>query len=131
MWRPEASHEGPREAGIGQRRGCRDRVSWRLHLILGSHFPSEGAASPCLVAPFGSPNVDVALTEKSPSSARLRILFAGAMTQRKGLADLFAAMKLVDSTAIEFVIAGSPLLPLDWYRRQIANFIYEPPRSHG
>ncbi|PTR10529.1 hypothetical protein C8R32_10156 [Nitrosospira sp. Nsp5] len=26
-WRPEALHEGPREAGIGQRRGCRDRVS--------------------------------------------------------------------------------------------------------
>ena len=35
-WRPEASHEGPREAGIGQRRGCRDRVprAWGARIPL-------------------------------------------------------------------------------------------------
>jgi hypothetical protein len=52
MGRPGASHEGPREAGIGQRRGCRDRVSWRPHPAAGSHLPSEGTAPPCAVAPF-------------------------------------------------------------------------------
>ena len=36
--------------------------------------------------------------ESDRSESRpLRVLFAGALTQRKGLADLFAAMKLVDS----------------------------------
>jgi len=44
--RPGASHEGPRAAGIGQRRGCRDRVSWRLHPAAGSHLPAEGTAPP-------------------------------------------------------------------------------------
>jgi hypothetical protein len=46
MGRPGASHEGPREAGIEQRRGCPDRVSWRPHPAAGSHLPAEGAAPP-------------------------------------------------------------------------------------
>ncbi|SCX87926.1 hypothetical protein SAMN05216308_101692 [Nitrosospira sp. Nsp13] len=35
-WRPEASHEGLREAGIGQRKGCRDRVprAWGARIPL-------------------------------------------------------------------------------------------------
>src|SRR6185312_5453543 len=52
MGRPGASHEGPRAAGIGQRRGCRDRVSWRRHPAAGSHLPAEGTAPPFAVAPF-------------------------------------------------------------------------------
>ena len=52
MGRPGASHEGPREAGIGQRRGCLGRVSRRPHPAAGSHLPAEGTAPPCTVAPF-------------------------------------------------------------------------------
>lgn len=89
------------------------------------------ASKRCLVAPFGSPDVDVDLAEDGPTSRRLRVLFAGAMTQRKGLADVFAAMKLIGSAEIELVVAGSPLLSMDSYRSQCANFIYEPPRPHG
>ena len=51
--RPEASPEGPREAGIGQRRGCRDRAPHargRPHPASGSHLPAEGTAPPCAVA---------------------------------------------------------------------------------
>lgn len=84
----------------------------------------------CLVAPFGSPNVDVDLARESRDSGPLRVLFAGAMTQRKGLADLFESMKMINSAEIELVVAGSPLLPLDWYREQFADFVYEPPRPH-
>ena len=85
----------------------------------------------CLVAPFGSPVVDLkagAVREKP--RAPLRLLFAGALTQRKGLADLFAAMKLIDSREVELVVMGSLLRPLEWYRARFANFIYEPPRPH-
>ncbi len=57
-----------------------------------------GRAKPCVVTPFGSPSLEA--ESSSPNANRtsgpLRILFAGALTQRKGLADLFAAMKLVD-----------------------------------
>ena len=63
-------------------------------------------------------------------SGPLRVLFAGALTQRKGLADLFAAMKMIDTSAIELVVMGSLLQPLDWYRERFPNFTYEPPRPH-
>ena len=63
--------------------------------------------------------------------ARLRVLFAGALTQRKGLADLFTAMRLVDSRDVELVVMGSLLQPLSWYRTQLSPFTYEAPRPHA
>ena len=61
----------------------------------------------------------------------LRVLFAGALSQRKGLADLFAAMKLLDSREIELVVMGSLLQPLAWYREQFPHFRYEPTRPNA
>ncbi|MEP6821114.1 MAG: glycosyltransferase family 4 protein [Chthoniobacterales bacterium] len=84
----------------------------------------------CVMAPFGSP-VSATKSAPSKSSAPLRVLFAGALTQRKGLADLFAAMRLIDSANVELVVMGSLLRPLSWYREQFPNFRYEPPRPHG
>ena len=95
-------------------------------------LPAEARAQKkCLFVPFGSPHVDLAdgVQQKDPSSP-LRVLFAGALTQRKGLADLFAAMKMIDTSAIELVVMGSLLQPLDWYRDRLRNFTYEPPRPH-
>jgi glycosyltransferase involved in cell wall biosynthesis len=89
------------------------------------------ASKPCVVAPFGSPSIEhVETAERKSEGGRLRILFAGALTQRKGLADLFAAMKLVASKEIELVVMGSLLRPLAWYRERFPHFIYEPPRPH-
>jgi len=94
-------------------------------------LPAEARAQKqCLVAPFGSPDVDLR-EGVTKNSGRMRLLFAGSMTQRKGLADLFAAMKLVNSKEVELVVMGSLLLPLSWYRKRFADFIYEPPRPHG
>ena len=50
---PRNVARGAREAGIGQCRGCRDRVSHasgRPHPASGSHLPAEGTAPPCAVA---------------------------------------------------------------------------------
>jgi glycosyltransferase involved in cell wall biosynthesis len=58
-------------------------------------------------------------------------LFAGALTQRKGLADLFAAMQLLNRRDVELVVMGSLLAPPSFYRRQLASFVYEPPRPHA
>lgn len=85
----------------------------------------------CLVVPFGSPSMNGSADVKPRLGDKaLRVLFAGALTQRKGLADVFAAMKLVDSKEIELVVMGSLLRPLDWYREKFSRFQYEPPRSH-
>ncbi len=97
-----------------------------------SSLPAEELGSrQCLVAPFGSPTVDLraAVTEKK-ADRPLRVLFAGTLSQRKGLADLFLATKLLDTKTIELIVMGSLLRPLNWYR-QFADFIYESPRPHA
>ena len=99
--------------------------------VLDSLPETVRASKPCVVAPFGSPSAErVAAAELKPDTGPMRFLFAGALTQRKGLADLFAAMKLVASKEIELVVMGSLLRPLAWYREQFPGFIYEPPRPH-
>jgi glycosyltransferase involved in cell wall biosynthesis len=99
--------------------------------VLDSLPETTRAAKPCVVAPFGSPSLDqLEPVERRPGNGPLRVLFAGALTQRKGLADLFAAMKLIDSKEIELVVMGSLLRPLAWYSEQFPRFIYEPPRPH-
>lgn len=83
-----------------------------------------------VVAPFGSPIPDKA--PRTPvSHGKLRVLFAGSMSQRKGLADLFAAMRGLRRNDVELVVMGSPVSDAAFYRRMYADFIYEPPRPHA
>jgi glycosyltransferase involved in cell wall biosynthesis len=89
----------------------------------------ENRRMQALVVPFGTPEVEHISPARRPENGRLRVLFAGSLSQRKGLADLFQAVKLVDSEKIELVVMGSLLRPLNWYR-QFAEFTYEPPRPH-
>ncbi|MEJ6981983.1 glycosyltransferase family 4 protein [Pedobacter sp. P351] len=81
------------------------------------------------VSPFGSPASDET-SKKEQSNRRLRVLFAGSMGQRKGLGDLFEAMKLLKTSQIELVVMGSLLAPMEFYRTQYADFTYEPGRPH-
>lgn len=86
----------------------------------------------CVIAEFGSPDGSPVEGEKEDHPSRpLRLLFAGSMSQRKGLADLFAAMKLLKRRDVELVVMGSPCASMDFYRREYPSFIYEPPRAHG
>jgi glycosyltransferase involved in cell wall biosynthesis len=85
----------------------------------------------CVVAPFGSPaDIDRSDVPHPTHAGGLRFLFAGALTQRKGLADLFAAMKLVQSKEAELVVMGSLIQPMSFYRNEFPDFVYEPPRPH-
>jgi glycosyltransferase involved in cell wall biosynthesis len=98
--------------------------------VLESLPAAARAQKECIIAPFGSPIVDLNKNPKR-NPRRLRVLFAGALTQRKGLADVFEAMKLVGSNSVELVVMGSLLRPIGWYRDQFADFTYETPRPHG
>lgn len=86
-----------------------------------------------LIAEFGSPNINPTLENfrPHPTKGKLRVLFAGSMSQRKGLADLFSAFQLLKRPDIELVVLGTPLCDLDFYRKQFPHFQYEPPRPHG
>jgi glycosyltransferase involved in cell wall biosynthesis len=83
-----------------------------------------------LIAEYGCPSP---LPEDRPvrDRSRLRVLFAGTMTQRKGLADLFAAMNLLQRPDIELVVLGTPLVPLEFYRNIYPDFVYETTRSNA
>lgn len=92
--------------------------------------PAARVTKRCVIAEFGSP-IPRSLSFRPPhSQARLRVLFVGGMTQRKGLADLFAAMRLLKRDDLQLVVMGSPAVPLEFYRTEFPDFIYEPPRPH-
>jgi glycosyltransferase involved in cell wall biosynthesis len=86
-----------------------------------------------VVAPFGSPQASLCKHSVSTNSAgrKLRVLFAGSMGQRKGLGDLFAAIRLLNRSDVELVVMGSPQAPMEFYRKEFRTFIYEPNRSHA
>jgi glycosyltransferase involved in cell wall biosynthesis len=99
--------------------------------VLESLPEAARSSKKCVVAPFGSPPVTDRPNKFDKTSEKVRFLFAGALTQRKGLADLFAAMKMAKSHQAELVVMGSPILPIQFYRNEFADFIYEPPRPHA
>ena len=108
-----------------------------------------------IISPFGSPepldekllakslelraqssadhNSDPIASRPSPfaPSTRLRVLFAGSLGQRKGLGDLFAAMRLLNRKDVELVVMGSLQAPMEFYRNEFADFTYEPGRPHA
>ena len=84
----------------------------------------------CIVAEFGSPEGVQTQKPRDLTRSPLRLLFAGSMTQRKGLADLFAAVKLLNRSDVELVVIGSLLMPMEFYRAHLPDFTYEPTRPH-
>lgn len=89
-------------------------------------------SKPTYVIPFGSPEIALSKAVLSAqSSLPLKVLFAGSMTQRKGLSDLFEAMKLLDTKNFELHVLGSPVVELEFYKQQYAEFIHHPPCSHA
>jgi glycosyltransferase involved in cell wall biosynthesis len=86
------------------------------------------AGTPSRVAEYGCP--EPVNERPRRDNSRLKLLFVGSMTQRKGLADLFSAIKLLNRPDVELIVLGTPLLPLDFYKREYPGFIYEPARPH-
>jgi glycosyltransferase involved in cell wall biosynthesis len=84
-----------------------------------------------IVAPFGSPPTGPAKVFSPSAGKKLRVLFVGSMSQRKGLGDLMAAMRCLKRSDVELVIMGSLQAPLEFYRREFPDFTYEPGRPHS
>jgi glycosyltransferase involved in cell wall biosynthesis len=101
-------------------------------VICPSQFVADSVPSGkrVVVAPFGSPEVSVK-PQRSGSRDRLRVLFAGTLSQRKGLADLFAAIRIINRYDIEWIVLGAAVMSLDFYRRECREFVYERPRPHA
>jgi glycosyltransferase involved in cell wall biosynthesis len=101
-------------------------------LFVRDSLPSWAQAKPTIMVPFGSP---ASATSALPTAAQragrpLRVLFVGALGQRKGLGDLMAAVQLLNRSDLELVLLGTPLAPLEFYRQQLPQLTYEPGRPH-
>jgi glycosyltransferase involved in cell wall biosynthesis len=96
-------------------------------------IPAWALKKKLIMSPFGSPvsfngNEDIKKTDNT--GRPLRVLFAGSLGQRKGLGDLFEAIRLLNSKDIELVIMGSLLAPMDFYRNELSEFTFEAGRPH-
>jgi glycosyltransferase involved in cell wall biosynthesis len=45
-------------------------------------------------------------------------------------ADLFSAMKLLNRCDVELTVLGAPILPIEFYKREYPDFVYEHTRSN-
>jgi len=95
-------------------------------------LPTWAANKTLIMSPFGSPlsTMSVLNTTAEDFECPLRVLFVGSLGQRKGLGDLFEAVKLLDPKKIELVVMGSLVAPLDFYKSELANFRYEKGRPN-
>jgi glycosyltransferase involved in cell wall biosynthesis len=107
-----------------------DRITCPSQFVLDSIPLEIGQKTPCQISPFGSPMCEPRNIENSPKNDALKLLFVGSMSQRKGLADLFEAMKLLKGEPISLSILGQPSMPMEFYRKKFAEFVYFPPCSN-
>lgn len=107
-----------------------DRITCPSQFVLDSIPLEIRQKTPCQISPFGSPPCERVDFEYSPKNDTLKLLFVGSMSQRKGLADLFEAMKLLKGESISLSILGQPSMPMEFYRRQFSKFEYYRPCSN-
>ena len=108
-----------------------DRITCPSQFVLDSIPKEIKQHTRCQVSPFGSPRSqpsDGKIVTKTSNS--LKLLFVGSMSQRKGLADLFQAMKLVKKEPVTLSVLGQPSMPMEFYRKQFSDFQYFPPCSN-
>ena len=85
----------------------------------------------CIVAPFGSPPcLPNKRLKQDNKNNNLKLLFVGSMSQRKGLADLFEAMKMLRNDPVTLTVLGQPSMPMEFYRNCLPNFEYLAPCSN-
>jgi glycosyltransferase involved in cell wall biosynthesis len=107
-----------------------DRITCPSQFVLESIPLEIRQKTPCQISPFGSPPCEHFDFDPSSKCDTLRLLFVGSMSQRKGLADLFEAMKLLRCEPISLSILGQPSMPMEFYRKQFSEFVYFPPCSN-
>jgi glycosyltransferase involved in cell wall biosynthesis len=107
-----------------------DRITCPSKFVLDSIPLEIRQKTPCQISPFGSPMCEPASIESSQKNDTLKLLFVGSMSQRKGLADLFDAMQLLKNEPVSLSLLGQPSMPMEFYRKQLAEFAYFPPCSN-
>ena len=108
-----------------------DRITCPSQFVLDSIPLEVRQKTTCQISPFGSPPCEPVDFKRPKKNDTLKLLFVGSMSQRKGLADLFEAMKLLKGEPISLSILGQPSMPMEFYRKKFADFNYYPPSSNS
>lgn len=100
--------------------------------FVANSLPEWTKTKQIIISPFGSPATKkkAVINFNEAEKSKLRILFVGSMSQRKGLADLFEAIKILNSPHLELIVMGSPMASMEFYYAQLPNFIYLNNRPH-
>lgn len=98
--------------------------------FVANSIPAFARRKELIISPFGSPASQARDVKMFHTDRSLRVLFVGSMGQRKGLGDLFAAMKLLQGKPVELVVMGSLLAPMEFYKVAYADFTYEQGRPN-
>ena len=95
-------------------------------------LPTWAKDKKTVIVPFGTPvNTNSEITSNSHNQYEpLRVLFVGSMSQRKGLGDLFAAVKQLNNPNVELVVMGEPQASMSFYKKEFSDFKYEPGRPN-
>jgi glycosyltransferase involved in cell wall biosynthesis len=104
-----------------------DRITCPSQFVMDSIPLEIRQKTPCQISPFGTPPHKPVGFERFRKNDNLKLLFVGSMSQRKGLADLFGAMKLLNGEPVSLSILGQPSMPMEFYLKQLAEFVYFPP----
>ena len=108
-----------------------DCISCPSEFVLQSIPKNIRSKKNCIVAPFGSPSpLSNKRLIKDNTNKNLKLLFVGSMSQRKGLADLFEAMKILRNDPVSLTVLGQPSMPMEFYRKIFPNFEYLAPCSN-
>jgi len=108
-----------------------DRITCPSKFVLDSIPVEIRQKTHCQISAFGSPPCEPVDLECSQKSDILKLLFVGSMSQRKGLADLFEALKLLKGEPVSLSILGQPSMQMDFYRKQFADFEFYPPCTNS
>ena len=98
-------------------------------------IPAWARGKKIIMSPFGTPSTTYLqnappVNEKKTTDGPLKVLFAGSMGQRKGLGDLFEAVKMLNTPAVQLVVLGPLQDSLEFYKNQFPDFIHEAVRPH-
>ncbi|MFT4154363.1 glycosyltransferase family 4 protein [Parafilimonas sp.] len=91
----------------------------------------EFSGKKILVSPFGTPLFSEEIKRADlKRNDRLRVLFAGSLGQRKGLADLAKAIQVLNNRGVELVVMGSRLEKESFYKKHLPAYTYIRPAPH-
>ena len=115
-----------------------DELALADHIFVASSFTAQtlldypGALAPITVIPYGFPKVYNNKTYSNDFSKPLKVLFVGGLSQRKGIANIFEAVKHIGADKIELTIVGrKPSIECKPLEEGLAKCKYIPGLPHA